>query len=125
MKSLFPTNEKKVNQIHFNYKDKKNISSDVYMWESPEGLHIATHMIMPCPKCNHPTSLSVSEFDFESKTLNHLIKCPSRWKKLDNDLIINDETIKMVELNEKGKPIYQKCGWRGYIIQGEVVEYDC
>jgi hypothetical protein len=124
MKSLFPNNEKKVNQILFTYKNKASVSSDVYMWKSPDGLHIATHMIMPCPKCNHPLSLSVSEFDFDKKTLKHLIKCPSRWKKLEDDLIINDETIKMVEINEKGKPITQRCGWKGYIIQGEVIQYD-
>ena len=116
MKSLFPKSDKVVESIRL---DNDSVC-DVYVWNSPEGVKIATHMIMPCPQCSYPLSLATSEFDFETNTLSHVLKCPSRWKKTSTAQV-GDRSLRLAELNEKGKPVIQRCGWKGYIIDGKVV----
>lgn len=116
MKSLFPASTKSVEKIRLG----EDTMCDIYIWTSPEGVKIATHMIMPCPECGYPLSLATSEFDFESKTLSHKLKCPARWKKTSKEVVEGKEII-LAELNEKGKPIIQKCGWRGYIVEDAVI----
>ena len=118
MKSLFPRSAKCVETLRLS-EDRQ---CDVYVWTSPEGVKIATHMIMPCPSCGYPLSLSTSEFEFEEKTLGHKIKCPARWKKSYSETV-DGKIVRMVELNEKGKAIVQKCNWSGYILHGEIVPY--
>ena len=115
MKSLFPSSTKNVETLRLS-EDRQ---CDVYVWTSPEGVKLATHMVMACPSCGYPLSLVTSEFDFDEKTLSHKIKCPARWKKSYIDKI-DGESVRLVALNEKGKPIVQRCGWRGYIIKGDV-----
>jgi len=120
MKSLFPNNESNVKQVLFSYKDRRNVSGDVYMWNSPDGTKIATHMILPCPNCGHPMSLVVGEFDFETKTLRHLVKCSARWKKLSEET--ENSNLKLIELNDKGKPVIIRCSWKGIIFNGVIQE---
>ena len=74
---------------------------------------------MACPNCKYPLSLSVSEFNFESNTLHHKIRCPARWKKGEM-VLIDDETRFMAELNSKNKPIILRCNWTGHLIEGRV-----
>jgi hypothetical protein len=119
MKSLFPTSNKNVETIRLDNDTK----CDVYVWNSPEGVKIATHMIMPCPSCNYPLSLATSEFDFDVKTLKHELKCPARWKKTTTTTI-GERSLILAELNEKGKPVIQRCGWKGYIVDGELISDD-
>ena len=116
MKSLFPTSNKTVETVRLNDENK----CDVYVWNSPEGVKIATHMILPCPQCSYPLSLATSEFDFDTKTLRHELKCPARWKKTSATKI-GSRSVRLAELNEKGKPVIQRCGWKGYIIDGELI----
>ena len=116
MKSLFPSSNKAVEQIRLG----DDVTCDVYTWVSPEDVKLATHMIMPCPSCGYPLSLATSEFDFESKTLSHRVKCPARWKKVSH-ADVGGRSVRMVELNEKGKPVIQRCGWSGYIIEGSII----
>jgi len=116
LKSLFPQSNKSVETIRLS----EDTQCDVYVWVSPEGVKIATHMVMPCPSCNYPLSLVTSEFDFESKTLSHTLKCPARWKKSYLETV-DGEDVRMVELNEKGKPIVQRCGWQGFIVAGKLI----
>ena len=117
MKSLFPSSSKSVETIRLSEGHK----CDVYVWVSPEGVKIAAHMIMSCPCCGYPLSLATSEVDFDTKTLAHRVKCPARWKKtaVEN---IKGKDLRMAQLNEKGRPIFQKCGWTGYVVEGSVVE---
>lgn len=115
MKSLFPTSTKSVEQIRL----QDDTVCDVYTWTSPEGIKIATHMIMPCPECSYPLSLASSEFDFDSLTLLHELKCPARWKKVESQKV-GKQTLRLVQLNEKGKPIIQRCGWKGVIVKGKI-----
>ena len=119
MKSLFPHSTKNVELIRLG----EEYTCDVYVWTSPEDVKIATHMIMSCPRCGYPLSLATSEFNFEEKTLGHKVKCPARWKKMSQERV-GDKHIRLAALNEKGSPIIQRCGWRGYIINGEVVTND-
>ena len=72
-----------------------------------------------CPNCKYPLSLSVSEFNFESSTLHHKIRCPARWKKGEM-VLIDGETRFMAELNSKNKPIILRCNWTGHLIEGRV-----
>jgi len=116
MKSLFPTSTKSVEQIRL----KNDHCCDVYVWTSPEGVKIATHMIMACPECGYPLSLASSEFDFDTLTLRHELKCPARWKKT-SPTKVGSRSLRIAELNEKGKPVIQRCGWKGYVIDGELV----
>lgn len=116
MKSLFPTSNKTVEIVRLDDENK----CDVYVWNSPEGVKIATHMILPCPQCNYPLSLATSEFDFDTKTLRHELKCPARWKKT-SPTQVGSRSVRLAELNEKGRPIIQRCGWRGYVLDGEVI----
>tara|TARA_B100001057_G_scaffold495992_1_gene596291 strand:- start:1893 stop:2255 length:363 start_codon:yes stop_codon:yes gene_type:complete len=116
MKSLFPNSSNVVEKLRLG----EDRTVDVYVWTSPEGVKIATHMIFGCPSCNYPLSLASSEFDFEELTLSHVIKCPSRWKKCTST-IVEGKSLSLAELNEKGKPIIQRCGWSGYIVEGRVV----
>ena len=116
MKSLFPASSQAVEQIHL-HDDHK---CDVYTWVSPDGVKIAAHMIMACPSCGYPLSLATSEFDFEDQSLRHIIKCPARWKKTKTECV-GDSTLHITELNEKGRPVYRKCGWQGYIMRGDVI----
>ena len=90
----------------------------MYKWSSPDGTEIATHMILPCPNCGHPLNLVVAEFDFETKTLRHLVKCPARWKKLSKES--EDSSLKLIELNDKGKPVFIRCCWKGTIYKGRI-----
>lgn len=122
MKPLFPSDNDKNVQVN-KLRIGDNHSCDVYVWNSPDGVQIATHMIMSCPKCGHPLSLSPSEFNFDEKTLGHVLKCPARWKKT-SDATIRNENIRLAELNEKGKPIFVRCGWEGYILKGEIITND-
>lgn len=117
MRSLFPTSNKAVETVRLNDEH----SCDVYVWVSPEGVKIAAHMIMACPACGYPLSLATSEFDFDSKTLSHKVKCPARWKKTVVEDVVG-RRVHLAELNEKGRPIFQKCGWTGYIVDGNVSE---
>ena len=116
LKSLFPSSNKSVEKVVLSNDN----CVDVYVWISPENVKIATHMIMPCPECSYPLSLSSSEFNFDDKTLGHALKCPARWKKVRTETI-QGRTICLAELNEKGKPIIQRCGWSGYIVDGDIV----
>ena len=116
MKSLFPTSNKSVETVLLDGDHK----CDVYVWNSPEGVKIATHMILPCPQCGYPLSVATSEFDFDAKTLMHELKCPARWKKV-SFTDVGARSVRLAELNEKGKPVIQRCGWRGYIIEGELI----
>ena len=116
MKSLFPSSNNKVETIRL----KGDVSCDVYVWVSPEGVKIATHMIMNCPDCAYPLSLSTSEFVFDEVTLNHQVKCPARWKKSTMQ-VVKVKKLRMVNVNEKGKPSIQRCGFSGYIINGELI----
>lgn len=117
MKSLFPTSSKSVETVRLN----DDHTCDVYVWVSPEGVKIAAHMIMACPCCGYPLSLATSEFDFESKTLSHKIKCPARWKKTAVETI-GGKKLHLSHLNEKGRPVFKKCGWSGYIVEGQISE---
>ena len=117
MKSLFPASNKVVEKIRLD----DDHTCDVYTWISPEGIKIATHMIMSCPSCSYPLSMATSEFDFESKTLNHKLKCPARWKKTSVE-DVNGVKLRITDLNEKGRPIFQRCGWQGFIIGGCVTK---
>ena len=117
MKSLFPASSKSVETVRLNDEH----TCDVYIWVSPEGVKIAAHMIFHCPSCGYPLSLATSEFDFDSKTLSHKIKCPARWKKTAVETI-DGRKLHLAELNEKGRPVFQKCGWNGYIVDGHISE---
>lgn len=117
MKSLFPSSNKAVEQIRLS----EDSTCDVYTWVSPEGVKIAAHMIMPCPDCGYPLSLATSEFDFDSKTLSHKVKCPARWKKTSVE-DVGGSTLRITQMNEKGRPIFQRCGWLGYIVDGRLVK---
>lgn len=119
MKSLFSASTRNVETIRID----EDTTCDVYVWTSPEGVKIATHMIMPCPKCDYPLTLATSEFDFEEKTLGHKLKCPARWKKT-TQAKVGEQEITLVDLNEKGNPIIQKCHWKGYIFKGKVITED-
>jgi len=120
MKALFPSDIDKdvhIEKVRFG----ESHSCDVYIWNSPDGIKIATHMIMSCPQCGYPLTLAPSEFNFEEKTLGHVLKCPARWKKTSS-ATVNNATLQLAELNEKGKPIIVRCGWEGYIVKGELVQ---
>ena len=117
MKSLFPSSNKQVEKVQL----ADNMTCDVYVWVSPENVKIAAHMIFSCPACSYPLSLATSEFDFDSKTLSHKIKCPARWKKTTLE-VVDGKQLHIVELNEKARPIFLKCGWRGYIVDGQILE---
>ena len=119
MRSLFPNSSNVVEKLRLD--DDHTV--DVYVWTSPEGIKIATHMILACPACNYPLSLASSEFDFDEVTLSHTIKCPSRWKKCTSTVVEGKE-LHLAELNEKGKPVIQRCGWSGYIVDGRVVSIE-
>jgi len=116
MKSLFPASNKAVEQVRLN----GDHTCDVYTWVSPEGVKIAAHMIMACPSCGYPLSLATSEFDFDKKTLRHKVKCPARWKKTSVQEVSGTSFV-VTELNEKGRPVFQRCSWEGYIIKGAIV----
>lgn len=115
MRSLFPNSQNSVEKIRL----QNDVTIDVYVWRSPEGIKIATHMIMGCPECKYPLSMASSEYDFDEDTLGHQLDCPARWKKTSS-VNVNDRIVQVVELN-KGKPVIQRCGWRGYILEGVVV----
>lgn len=119
MKSLFPSSSKSIETVRLN----DDYTCDVYTWVSPEGVKIAAHMIFACPECSYPLSLATSEFDFDEKTLRHKVRCPARWKKTSHDEV-NGIQIQVTELNEKGRPIFQKCGWSGYIHKGRLISED-
>lgn len=116
MKSLFPTSKNAVEKVQLD----GDRACDVYVWTSPEGVKIAAHMILHCPECTYPLSLATSEFDFDSRTLNHKLKCPARWKKTQVESIDGVE-FRVTELNEKGKPTIQRCGWQGFIRDGRLL----
>jgi hypothetical protein len=119
VKSLFPNSALHVDKVRIG----DGIFCDLYVWTSPEGVRIATHMIMACPKCGYPLTLAPSEFNFEDKTLGQKLRCPARWKKVTSEEV-NGVTLRVAEINEKGKATIQKCNWQGYIIQDKVVNDD-
>jgi len=122
MKPLFPSdNDKHVHIEKVLIGDSH--SCEVYIWNSPDGVKIATHMIMSCPQCGYPLTLAPSEFNFEEKTLGHILKCPARWKKMSQTTVKNSP-IRLAELNEKGRPIVVRCGWEGFIVKGELQKHD-
>lgn len=116
MKSLFPSSTKSVETLRLS--DDNSI--DVYVWTSPENVKIATHMIMSCPSCGYPLSMASSEFDFDKNTLGQELKCPARWKK-QYTKSIKGKTLNLVEVNEKGRPIIQRCGWKGFIVDNKLI----
>jgi len=116
MKSLFPSATSNVDVVRIG----ETTTCDVYVWTSPEGVRIATHMIMSCPRCGYPLTLIPSEFNFEEKTLSHKLRCSARWKKTTTESVDGEE-LRLAELNEKGRPIIQKCGWQGYIHKDKVI----
>jgi len=91
----------------------------MYVWRAPDGERIGTHLILACPSCKFPLSLAVSEFNFETNTLHHQIRCPARWRK-GEQVLIDGESRFMAELNPKGKPTILRCNWSGHIIEGQV-----
>ena len=113
-KALFPSESGGVEHIVLN-----GTRCAVYIWTPADGTRVAVHMIMNCPKCGYPINLAPSEFDFDSKTLRHEVRCAGRWKKVSSTCI-DGETVNLTELNEKGKPIIIRCGWRGYILDGDI-----
>jgi hypothetical protein len=119
MQALFPNSSNVVEKLRVG----EDSAVDVYVWTSPEGIKIATHMILACPACNYPLSLASSEFDFDELTLSHTIKCPSRWKKCITT-VVEGKVLRLAELNEKKKPIVQRCGWSGYIVEGRIVSIE-
>lgn len=121
MKSLFPNVRKNVELVSLTEGESLNdVKADVYMWTAADGTTLAAHMIMPCPNCSYPISLAVGEFDFESKTLRHLVKCPARWKKLSGETSVSG--MKLLELNDKGRPVVIRCSWTGFIEKGRIIE---
>ena len=114
MRSVFPSSTKMTESMVFGEH-----RCDLYTWKAPDGTSVATHMVLPCPNCEYPLSLAVSEFDFDTQTLQHKIKCPGRWRK-GHTVSIDDESVFMAELNDKGKPVILRCGWSGYLINGDL-----
>ena len=119
MKSLFPSPILNVDNVRIG----DHGVCDVYVWTSPEGVRIATHMIMACPKCGYPLTLAPSEFNFEDKTLGQKLRCPARWKKAITEEV-NGQTLRIVEINDKGKATIEKCNWQGYILKDKVINDD-
>lgn len=119
MKPLFPNSQLSVEKIRVG----ENTFCDLYVWTSPESIKIATHMIMACPKCGYPLTLAPSEFNFEEKTLGQKLRCPARWKKVTVE-DVDGVTLRIAEINEKGRATIQKCNWQGYILKDKVITDD-
>ena len=117
MKSLLPGYEadffssSKTEHIAINYqeeqKESKILISDAYLWNAPDGTTICTTIILPCPQCEYPIVIKPDQLALTFSrnvgvTLNQKVSCPSRWKKMDNNLI---------ETDEDGNPITHRCGW--------------
>ena len=88
-------------------KEPKILISDVYLWTAPDGTTICTSIILPCPQCEYPIVIKPDQLALtlsrnNGLTLNQKIACPSRWKKMDDNLI---------ETDEDGNPITHRCGW--------------
>lgn len=89
----------------------------IYEWQAPDGLVILVHMIMPCPNCGFPITLSANEFNVESQSLSHKIICPGRWKSVVKESFGGSD-VSLTELDEKGKPIIRRCGYQGLLQEG-------
>lgn len=111
MKPTFPANEKTESLMLGDHQ------ATLYVWKSPDGTDVATHLILKCPNCQYPLSLAVSEFDFKDKTLHHKIRCPARWRKGEM-VLVDDDAVFMADLNTKGKPSILRCNWTGHIYKG-------
>lgn len=117
MKSLLPSfdsdffSSSKVEHLAINYQDEelndgKILISDAYLWTAPDNTTICTTLVLPCPKCEYPIIIKPDQLALTINrngiTLNQKVSCPSRWKKMDGELI---------ETDEEGNPIVHRCGW--------------
>jgi hypothetical protein len=117
MKSLLPSFDSdlhsscKTEHIALNYTDTQTNESkilicDAYLWTAPDEAVICTALILPCPNCEYPIIIRPDQmsftFDRNGTTLNQKVSCPSRWRKMDGNL---------VETDEEGNPQTVRCGW--------------
>lgn len=117
MKSLLPSFDSdlhsscKTEHIALNYTDAQTSESkilicDAYLWTAPDSAVICTALVLPCPNCEYPIIIRPDQmsftFDRNGTTLNQKVSCPSRWRKMDGNL---------VETDEEGNPQTVRCGW--------------